>query len=166
MLKKLALAAIAVALGAGAAHAAIYASSTMTVQVTVNPTCNVSGVTTYNFGTITNTTGSNTGSNASFTVNCSGGLTFAVKATPTNATVGSNWQMHEATSNTFIKYNLQWDTGGGFQTWDAVTNPSVLGDGANHVVVIRGIIPVQATPPTGWNTANPYTDIVTITVEA
>lgn len=164
MLKKLALAAVAAALGSGVAFAATV-TGTFSVQATITPICSIDSLPSYNFGTIGGTavTIQNT-TPTSVQINCSNGLPYAVTlASANNAAFGSSYAFNMTNGSKALGYRLyanafgtQWDaTAGG--TYNAV------GNGLAQTISMYGDIPLQTPPAGGW-TIGTYNDTVTMTV--
>jgi spore coat protein U-like protein len=166
MLNKVALAAVAVALMSGAAHAATLASSSFTVSATINPSCTVGTTTNIDFGTIGGTSVALLApGNASVPVTCSAGLAYNIRVNTTNGTGGS-FGMNSTTAQPLpMAYSLYYNN----------TNPTdevlpgnlalptaPVGSGVAQTYFFYARLKQNTT--TSWP-ALTYTDTVLVTIE-
>lgn len=144
MLKKLALAAVAVAAITGAAQAAVLATQTMQVQAIVTPTCALSGVGTFDFGTIGGTASAYTPASTSFNVNCSAGLAYTVKISSAVGNTSGTRQMVEPGVSQTMDYFLEWFDANTsvWSTWNDTSFPNKTGNSAAQALNFRGTIPI------------------------
>lgn len=165
MLKKLALAAAAVALGAVAAHAATV-TGTFTVQATISPSCSIDSLPNYNYGTIGGTaTLIQNFTPTTVQVTCSNGTPYAVTlASANNAAFGSAYSFNMVNGSKALGYRLYFNSFGNPQ-WDATAGGtySASGSGTAQSISMYGDIPTQTPPVGGW-TVGTYADTVTMTL--
>lgn len=167
MLKKLALAAVAVAALTGAAQAAVQATQTMQVQAMVTPTCSLGGVGTFDFGVIGGTASAYTPASTSFNVTCSAGLAYTVKITSAVGNVSGTRRMVEPGINQTMDYFLEWfDTNtSAWSVWNDTSFVTKTGNSAAQALNFRGTIPIQAPSGGAWQLSSQFIDTVTIIVE-
>ncbi len=167
MSMKLILAAAAVALSAGIANAAVFATNAMQVQATVNPSCTTAGIGTYDFGTLGGTDAVFTQTATSFTVNCSAGLAYLVKISTAAGNVTGTRQMIVTAGTQTMDYSLEFQdpNTGVFSTWTDGAFPSRTGNSLAQNIVFRGVVPIQTPSGGAWTLSTQFVDTVTITVE-
>ena len=163
MLKKLALAAAAVALGAVAAHAAT-AVGTFTVQATIAPVCTVDTSTAnVDFLTIGGTASQIVpAASTPIIVNCSSGTGYTITMASAHAGGSTGFQMINGAKS--MAYELFPNSYGNPQ-WDATVGGtySGAGSGGNQTINLYARIPAQPAPGGVWTTGA-YTDTVTMTL--
>ena len=164
MLKKLALAAAAVAMGAVAAHAAT-ATGTFTVQATILPSCTIDTLPNYNFGNIGGT--SSLIRNLTPTtvqITCSNGTGYGITLSSANAAGGGGTGFNMVNGADLLGYRLYANSFGNPQ-WDGTAGGTFSGSGTGSATAISmyGEIPIQTPPVGGWPNVT-YTDVVTMTI--
>ena len=162
MFKKVALAALAVAVVSTHAHA-LTTTQGFTVTATVTPICTINTLPNYAFGAIggTATTFANL-SASTVSVTCSTGAPYAITLSSPNTVANVFSMVNGATKMAYSLYfnnntNPQWDAtaGGTF---------SSIGNGGAQTISMYGTIPSQTPPVGGWLTTGTYTDNVTMTI--